>query len=255
MHALELFSGTGSFKRFCDQIPRRPITTITLDINAKHAPDIVADILEWDFTVFPTGYFDVIWASPECTEYSHAKTRGTRDLQKADALVKRTLRIIEYFRPKAWFVENPQTGLLKSRSFMRSLPFYDVTYCKYGYPYRKKTRIWTNVQGFRPKVCNRDCEYMVGNQHMMRLGNTSLDNRHTTATTSHTPIVLRSAIPQLLIKDLMIASSSLLTDDISRQLTRTKTKDVDWSFLCRRPQHLPTPAVADRHGLHHAILD
>ena len=44
-----------------------------------------------------------------------------------------------------WAIENPATGLLKTRSFMEHLPWLDVTHCQYGTPYRKQTRLWTNV--------------------------------------------------------------------------------------------------------------
>ena len=40
-------------------------------------------------------------------------------------------------------------GLLKTRPFMERLPWVDVTYCKYGAPYRKQTRLWTNMR-WRP---------------------------------------------------------------------------------------------------------
>ena len=45
-----------------------------------------------------------------------------------------------------WVIENPATGLLKTRPFMERLPWVDVTYCKYGTPYRKQTRLWTNMR-------------------------------------------------------------------------------------------------------------
>ena len=48
-----------------------------------------------------------------------------------------------------WVIENPATGLLKTRPFMERLPWVDVTYCKYGTPYRKQTRLWTNMR-WRP---------------------------------------------------------------------------------------------------------
>ena len=51
------------------------------------------------------------------------------------------LEIIAHFDPLMWIVENPATGLLKTRPFMERLPWVDVTYCKYGTPYRKQTRL------------------------------------------------------------------------------------------------------------------
>jgi site-specific DNA-cytosine methylase len=117
-----------------------------------------------------------IWASPECKEYSIAKTHGQRDLAYADKLVKQTIKIIRYFQPRVWFIENPQTGLLKTRPFMKDAPFYDVTYCKYGYLYMKPTRIWTNLQGFKPKYCKYDCSAIKKGKHTKRLGTWTSDD-------------------------------------------------------------------------------
>ena len=42
-------------------------------------------------------------------------------------------------------MENPPTGLLKRQAVVEGLPYKDVTYCMYGFPYRKPTRIWTTL--------------------------------------------------------------------------------------------------------------
>ena len=78
-----------------------------------------------------------------------------RDLSPANELVLKTMEIISYFKPKYWFIENPQAGCLKHQDFMIGLPFHDVDYCMYGYGARKRTRIWTNYKDFEGKMCDK----------------------------------------------------------------------------------------------------
>ena len=69
----------------------------------------------------------------------------------------KTLDVLEYYEPKYWIIENPQTGLLKDQLCMYGLPFKDVDYCRYGVPYRKRTRLWNNIFSWNPRpLCKRD---------------------------------------------------------------------------------------------------
>jgi hypothetical protein len=78
------------------------------------------------------------------------------------------LEIFEYFHPMWWFMENPQTGLLKTRDVVRNLPYKDVTYCSYGAPFRKKTRVWTNCDVWKPRpLCDKKtCPAVVDGRHI-----------------------------------------------------------------------------------------
>ena len=157
MKLLELFSGTGSVGKIA-RIFNIEVTSLDRDMTA----DIKMDIMDWDYkAAFEPGTFDIIWASPPCTEYSRAKTTGTRDIAGSNKVVQRALDIIHYFQPRWWIVENPQTGLLKQQPMMQDLPFNDLDYCKYGMPYRKRTRLWNNVDIWQPRpLCARDCASM-----------------------------------------------------------------------------------------------
>ena len=117
---LELFCGTKSVGRAFEAAGWE---VVSLDIVSKFEPTILCDIRSWDYTTFP-GHFDMVWASPVCTEYSRALTTRPRRLLEGDALVLSALEIIAHFDPLMWIVENPATGLLKTRPFMERLPWW-----------------------------------------------------------------------------------------------------------------------------------
>lgn len=114
-----------------------------MDILKKCKATITSDIMELDYkALWQPGDFDIVWASSPCTHYSIARTTAStpRDIASSNAIVQKTLEIIMYLKPKAWFMEYPRTGLLKVQDVVNGLP-YHVSYCMYGFDYQKPTRI------------------------------------------------------------------------------------------------------------------
>ena len=169
---LELFCGTKSFSKVAEE---RGHKVFTLDFDKQFNPDLCIDILNFDVSMLPEEFRhpDIVWASPPCTEYSKAKSQGKRDIEGANRIVLKTLKIIKELNPKFWIIENPQTGLLKNQEFMKGIHFTDVSYCKYGMPYRKQTRFWNNIN-LKLELCNKDCDFIIdglkGKRHLGSAG-------------------------------------------------------------------------------------
>ena len=161
MRFLNLCSGTGSVSK---PFGKAGYDVVEVDWDNRFGPKHCVDIMTWECP-YPVGHFDVIWASPDCTQYSRARTtaKTPRNVERADGLVKRCLELIRDLQPRVWFLENPNSGLLKTRLFRFDLPYVRVDYCMYGAPYRKRTRIWTNVQHWIPKLCDRS--HLVNRKH------------------------------------------------------------------------------------------
>ena len=166
---LSLFSGTKSISKECIL---RNWEVISVDIEKKFNPSILTDIMTWDYTIYEPGHFDIITASPVCLWWSILRRSNigrfgiTSDTLRADIdtygkpMVNKVFEIIDYFKPKYWWIENPQTGLMKT--YITDKPYYDVDYCRYGFEYRKRTRFWTNITNFEPiPLCKQDCESIV----------------------------------------------------------------------------------------------
>ena len=152
--ALFLCSGTGSVG---EPFRKGGWDVTDVDWDGRYGAEIVTDITLWDYkNSFEPGYFDVVWASPDCRMYSRARTTGgPRDFESSDRLVQACRAIIEYLQPNCWFIENPDSGLLKTRPCIEGLPYVRVDYCMYGCPYRKRTRLWTNCTEWTPKMCDK----------------------------------------------------------------------------------------------------
>lgn len=205
MKTLELFSGSQSFTQGIKRL-NSDAECITIDICNAFNPSILTSILDWDYTIYPSGYFDMIWASPPCTHYSIAKTRGVRDLEGSDQLVSKAIEIIEYFKPSAWIIENVGTGLLVNRmeSIKKGLNMYFTDYCCYGKPARKRTVFWSN-KSLDLQLCPGIglCKQIIEGRHRYSLGNSKRDLKPS-KTMQYERFIARNSIPKDLIDQIIL---------------------------------------------------
>jgi len=169
-HLLELFSGTKSIGRVFEAAGWQ-VTSV--DIEAKYNPTICKNVL--DLSPEDIGSergVDLIWGSPPCVHYSCARTNAKtpRDLEGSDKLVAKVLEFAAHYGCY-YFMENPHSGLLKTRQVVEGIPMRVLDYCMYAeadHPHkgRKRTAIWTNTDWHpRRRLCNKDCEWSDGRRH------------------------------------------------------------------------------------------
>jgi site-specific DNA-cytosine methylase len=159
---LELFCGT---KCVGDVFQQDKYEVISLDYNPKFKATHTDNILTWDYKQYPSDYFEVIWASPDCTTWSLAtggKYRTKENIYGHDNqhqekatlgnnMVLRVIEILKYFKCKAWFIENPRglmihfpplKDFIEEQKAYNTLVYY-ANYNDWGFP--KPTHIWSNM--------------------------------------------------------------------------------------------------------------
>lgn len=151
MRILDLFSGLGGFS---EPFRDRGHEVITLDIDSRFEPDIVADVREIRYpSLSLDGEFDVVLASPPCEAFSIARAwhGWPPELQRDGlALVACTFQLIADIQPKWHVVENPR-GFL--RNFINP-PKQTIHLCDWGGEFQKPTDLWGHYPGDLP-VPNR----------------------------------------------------------------------------------------------------
>ena len=88
----------------------------TMDDDPVLSPSICADVLTFDYQAeWSPGYFDMVWISIPCRQYSIAKNGRVRNLTQADEIAQRALAMLEYLQPRQWFIENSELSRLWNR--------------------------------------------------------------------------------------------------------------------------------------------
>lgn len=179
MKVLELFAGSRSIGKAAEALG---FEVFSCDIESFEGIDYVGNILEFDYSKVPFQP-DIIWASPPCEKWSLAcgvkggniywetiKKKGKavgikprenfdvnarysilkdpeRVAQERDlhvSILEKTLDIIRHYNPGAYFIENP-LGFMRFHLECRVEFQNFATYCRYGYPYRKPTNVFSNM--------------------------------------------------------------------------------------------------------------
>lgn len=205
MKVLDLFCGT---KSIANAFEARGHEVFTVDWDKKFNPTLSADIgtlTAQDIINLCGGLPDVIWASPDCTTYSvaaiskHRRKEANGNLtpisdyaKRCDEINRHLIALIKELNPKYYFIENPLAGMRKM-DFMKDLPRYTVTYCKYGETRQKPTDIWTNHKSpnFKPP-CKRGDNCHEAAPRGSRTGTQGLKNK-----------VEKARIPTMLCKHIV----------------------------------------------------
>tara|TARA_Y100000593_G_C4172324_1_gene267662 strand:+ start:42 stop:668 length:627 start_codon:yes stop_codon:yes gene_type:complete len=207
MKALELFAGSRSFGKVAEKFGYE---VLSVDINPFENIDYITDILDFDYSKVDFKP-KIIWSSPPCTYFSVASighhwnednTPKTEEAILGMRILNKTLEIIDYYKPKYFFIENP---VGKMRRKIKGINRATVTYCSYSDNRMKPTDIWSNhiydmfnTEGWRPKpqcfAGNKKCHHEEAPRGS-KTGTQGLKNNYE-----------RSKIPEKLLIDIVAST-------------------------------------------------
>ena len=200
MNVLELFAGSRSIGKEAENLGMYVFST---DIKNFENINYVVDIFNFEYHKIKFQP-DIIWASPPCTTFSiasvhhHWKKENDTYKYKTEAakigldIINKTLDIINYFKPKFFFIENPR-GMLRKMPIIKHLKRHTITYCQYGDDRMKPTDIWTNSHNWIPKqMCKNGDNCHISAKRGSKTGTQGRNNAYE-----------RSKIPTMLCQEIL----------------------------------------------------
>lgn len=186
---LSLFDLTGNWSR-----PYRDSGVEVMQIDKE----LGQDILTWNYTQFPRDYFSGILAAVPCTAYAlcgatwWAKKDADGTTEYHNLLTRKTIEIIDYFRPglQFWVIENPVGRIAKCVPELAKFRMYAFHPCDFGDAYKKKTILYGE---FAPWLIHKPIKPLpAGGHHSVDAfymqGKLSIDWRKRAAYRSQTPL-------------------------------------------------------------------
>ena len=191
MKILELFAGSRSIGKIAE---RMGFEVLSSDINDFENISYVKNILEFDPNEinFIPDVIRVASLGDQGGGGDKAYIPKTDSAKLGIEIAKKTIEIINFYKPKYYFIENPR-GLLRKMDFMKNLPRQTISYCQYGDDRMKPTDIWTNNIFWNPRpICKNGEACHDEAPRGSRTGTQGLSNAYE-----------RSKIPKLLCYEIL----------------------------------------------------
>lgn len=191
MIALELFSGSQSFRKVAEQHGVKVYSLDILDVQGL-TTEFIMDYMDFDVTKLDF-IPDFVWASPDCAAFSvaaGAKHFDSGSIEPKTEKAKQSIEVVKKLHadllfltklnPKLIFwIENP-VGKMEWLPFMKTGLFQQIDnfrvvqldQCAYGREFRKATHIFTNDQFLIGKKCiGKNCHHAKGDSFNNGYGN------------------------------------------------------------------------------------